>query len=50
MHLGMRFFEQRAVVTGDAANHVRIDADAVVGKNGEGGDVFEQLHVCGTKR
>src|SRR5258708_39434569 len=45
----MRFFEQRAVVTGDTANHVRIDADAVIGENGEGGDVFEQLHVRGAE-
>jgi hypothetical protein len=38
-----------AVVTGDAANHVRIDADAVIGENGEGRDVFEELHVRGSE-
>jgi len=30
MHHRMRFFKQRAVVAGDAPNHVRVDADAVV--------------------
>src|SRR4029077_3385528 len=44
------FLEQRAVVTGHAANHVRVDADAVIGKNGERGDVFEQAHVRGAQR
>ena len=45
----MRFFEQRALVTGDPANHVWIDADAVVGENGESRDVFEKLHVGGAE-
>src|SRR2546430_15072198 len=45
----MRFFEERAVVTGDAANHVRINADAIVGENGEGGYVLEKFHVRGAE-
>ena len=50
MDRGMRFFKQRAIVRGDAANHVWVDADAVVGKNGERGDVFEKSHVRGAER
>jgi hypothetical protein len=33
-----------------APNHVRIDADAVIGENGERGDVLEKLHVRGAER
>ena len=39
----MSFLEQCAVVAGDAANHVRIDAHTVVGKNAEGGSVLEKI-------
>ena len=49
MHFGMRFFEQRSVITRNAANHVRVDTDAVVGEHGESRNVFEQLHVCSPK-
>src|SRR5260370_41334944 len=45
----MRFFEQRAVITGDAANHVRIDADTVVREHREGRHMFEQLHIRGAE-
>ncbi len=50
MDFRVRFFEERAIVAGDAANHVRIDADAIVRENSEGGDMFKQLHVGGAKR
>src|SRR5258708_36552600 len=46
----MRLLKQRAVVTGDPANHVRIDANAVVGENGEGGDMLKKLHVRSAER
>src|ERR1700674_4763358 len=45
----MRFFEERAVVIGDTADHVRIDADAVVRKNCESGNMLEKSHVRGTQ-
>src|SRR5258708_37866071 len=46
----MRLVQQRAVVTGDPANDVRIDANAVIRENGEGGDMLNQLHVRGAER
>ena len=46
----MSFFEKRAIVAGDFTNHVRVDANAVVRKDGEGGDVFDEFHVGGAER
>ena len=46
----MRLFEQRAIVGGDAANHVRIDANAVIGKHGERRGVLEEIQIGGAQR
>src|SRR6267143_6637032 len=46
----MRFFKKRAIVAGDAADHVRINADAVIWKNWESRDMFDELHVRGAER
>ena len=45
VHFGMGFFEQRAIITGYPANHVCVDANAVVGENRERRDVLKKLHV-----
>src|SRR5262249_45715783 len=50
MNSGMRFLEQSAVVRGDAANHVWIDADAVIREHSESGDVLEQPHIRSAQR
>ena len=50
MHFGMRLFEQRAIVTCDAPDHVRIDADAVIRKNRERRDMFDQFHIRSAQR
>ena len=50
VHGGMRLLEQRAIVAGHAANHVRVDADAVVGKDGERRDVLEQIQIRRAQR
>ena len=47
---GMRLFEQRAVIAGHAANHVRVDANAVVGKDRERRGVFEQVQIGRAQR
>src|SRR5882762_5114682 len=45
----MRFLKQSAIVAGDAADHVGVDANAFVRENGERGDVLDQAHVRGAK-
>src|SRR6267378_2505942 len=45
----MRFFKKRAIVAGDAADHVRINANAVIWKNRESRDMFDELHVRGAE-
>ena len=44
-NLRARLFENGAIVRGDAANVVRLDVNAVVGENGEGGGVFHQSEI-----
>ena len=39
----------RVPLAGDTANHVRVDANAVVGKYREGGNMLLKFHVCGTE-
>src|ERR1700682_3301889 len=48
--LGMRFLQERTIIAGDATNGVGVDADAVVGKDGEGRDVFHEAHVRRAQR
>ena len=50
MHHRPRLFEQSAVVAGDAADIMRLDANAIIGKDGEGGGVLEEPDFSGAER
>ena len=50
MHGGVGLLEQCAVIAGYAADHVRIDANAIARKNGECRGVLEQVEVSGAQR
>src|SRR2546428_13634961 len=50
MHGGACFLQQGAVVRGDAANEMRIDANSIVWKNGKSRGVLHQIQIRGTQR
>ena len=50
MHHRPRLFEQSAVVAGDAADIMRLDANTIIGKDGEGGGVLEEPDFSGAER